>query len=165
VNKKSNNKLAEPVRHTQGSTEFAVTDSTLELSRDRVQLIQRFEIDLALVTRAFGTQSTFLDLETVQSVDFNRNGLTFCEKASSGKSNNNKCNRRSKNSQRSRNFNIRNQKKRSGGKINNTKGYKNIQKEKFSDKPTKSYKPFTEAQKLNFARLIKESLDLDEITV
>jgi hypothetical protein len=165
VNKKSNNKLAGPVGHTQGSTGFAVTDSTIEVFRDRVQLTQRFEVDLAQVTSLFGTQSTFLDLETVQEAKLNDNGLTFCEKACSGKRNNNSNKKRSKNSQRRKNFNNRTQKKPSGGKTNKTTGYKNLQKEKFSGKPKGSYKPFTEAQKKNFAKLISQSLEIDEITV
>jgi hypothetical protein len=77
---------------------------------------------------------------------------------SAGGSNNKWKEGSSANSQRPLNSNFKSQRKSFGRKINNNKGYRSPNSEKGNSIPVRSYTPFTEAQKRNFSRLLKETL-------
>jgi hypothetical protein len=62
------------------------------------------------------------------------------------------------NSQGPLNSNFRNQRKPFGRNIKKNKGYKSPNSEKGKSIPVRSYTPFTETQKRNFSRLLKETL-------
>jgi hypothetical protein len=62
------------------------------------------------------------------------------------------------NSQGPQKSNFKNQKKSFGRKINKNKGYKSPNSEKGNSIPVRRYTPFTEAQKFNFSKLLKETL-------
>ena len=108
--------------------------------------------------QSLGTQNTISELEVVLRVKLNENGLTFCDKAYSEKSNNNNNKKGNRNSQRRQKSNFRNQGKPSGGKTDKTKRYTVPKTENFLDQNSVSYKPWTTEQKKNFAKLIEEYL-------
>jgi hypothetical protein len=62
------------------------------------------------------------------------------------------------NSQGPQKSNFRNQRKPFGRKNNKNKGYKSPNSEEGNSIPVRRYTPFTEAQKFNFSRLLKQTL-------
>jgi hypothetical protein len=92
---------------------------------------------------------------TVTSED---NLLTKSAAGNSGNKINNKSNKSNRNSQGPLKSNFRNQRKPFGRKNNKNKGYKSPNSEKGNSIPVRSYTPFTEAQKRNFSRLLKQTL-------
>jgi hypothetical protein len=62
------------------------------------------------------------------------------------------------NSQRPLKSNFKSQRKSFGRNINNKQGYRSPNSEFGNSIPVRSYTPFTEAQKRNFSRLLKETL-------
>jgi hypothetical protein len=63
-----------------------------------------------------------------------------------------------RNSQGPQKSNFRNQNKPFGRNTNKNKGYRSPNSEKGNSIPVRSYTPFTETQKRNFSRLLKETL-------
>jgi hypothetical protein len=93
---------------------------------------------------------------TVTSED---NLLTKSAGRSSGINNSNKWKQATnRNSQGPQKSNFKNQRKPFGRKNKNSKGYRSPNSEKGNSIPVRSYTPFTETQKRNFSRLLKETL-------
>jgi hypothetical protein len=70
----------------------------------------------------------------------------------------NNSNKSSPNSQGPLKSNFKNQRKPFGRNIKKKKGYRSPNSEKGKSIPVRSYTPFTETQKRNFSRLLKETL-------
>ena len=76
----------------------------------------------------------------------------------SGKTSNNKSKKAGPNSQGPQKSNFKSQGKPFGRNNKKNKGYKSPNSEKGNSIPVRSYTPFTEAQKRNFTKLLKETL-------